>query len=102
MLSVKGDSRAQSLRPPPRSKYYFHIASEVTVHTDDSGVVLNELAAAHRRAVSLIWKCMSLDKEEQDWRRWHVKNADDTGRTLIIVLFPIAWLRLSNPDHTSG
>ena len=73
-----------------------------TVHTDDRGVMLSDLAAAHRRAVSLIWKCMRFDKEEQDWRRWHVKIADDTGRTLIIVLFPTAWLRLSDPDHTSG
>jgi len=102
MLSVKADSRAQGLQPPPRSKYYFHIASESSVHTDDRGVMLSDLAAAHRRAVSLIWKCMSLDKEEQDWRRWHVKIADDTGRTLIIVLFPTAWLRLSDSDHTSG
>ena len=54
MLSVKADSRAQGLRPPPRSKYYFHIASEFAVHTDDTGVVLSDLAAAHRYAVSAI------------------------------------------------
>ena len=90
MLSVKGDPRALGSRPPLR-KYYFHIASECTVYTDDRGVMLSDLAAAHRCAVSLIWKCMRLDTEEQDWRGWHVKIADDTGRTLVIVLFPAAW-----------
>ena len=88
MLSVKGDSRAQSLRPPPRSKYYFHIASEFAVHTDDSGVVLGDLAAAHRYAVSAIGSYMRCDTEEQDWRGWHLKIADETGRTWLIVLFP--------------
>ena len=88
MLSVKADSRAQGLQPPPRSKYYFHIASESSVHTDDNGVMLSDLAAAHRYAVSAIWNYMRCDTEEQDWRGWHVKIADDTGRTLVIVLFP--------------
>jgi len=90
MLSVKADSRAQGVRPPQR-KYYFHIASKYTVHTDDRGVMLSDLAAAHCRAVSLILKCMRFDTEEQDWRNWHVKIADDAGRTLVIVLFPTAW-----------
>ena len=91
MLSVKADSRAQGLHPPPRSKYYFHIASESAVHTDDSGVVLSDLAAAHRYAVSAIWNYIRFDTEEQDWKGWHVKIADEIGRTLVIVLFPTAW-----------
>ena len=90
MLSVKADSRAQASRLPPR-KYYFHIASEVTVHTDESGVMLSDLAAAHRYAVSVICNCMRLDTEEQDWRGWRVKIADDTGRTLVIVPFSGVW-----------
>ena len=95
MLNVKSDSRAQASRLPVR-KYYFHIASEFSVHTDDSGVVLNDLAAAHRYAVSAIWNYMRCDTEEQDWRGWHVKIADDTGRTLVIVLFPTARRLLSH------
>ena len=102
MLSAKGDSRAQGSSLPPPRKYYLHIASELTVHTDDSGVVLSDLAAAHRRAVSLIWNCMRSDTEEQDWRGWHVKIADDTGRTLVIVLFPTAWSRTFDPHGASG
>ena len=101
MLSVKDNSRAQGLRHPPR-KYYFHVASESTVHTDDSGVVLNDLAAAHRYAVSEIWNYMRLDTEEQDWKGWRVKIADDTGRTLVIVLFPTAWSRTFDPHHASS
>ena len=101
MLSVKGDSYAQSLLLPQR-KYYFHVATEFTVHTDDSGVMLNDLAAAHRYAVSAIWNYLRCNTEEQDWRGWHVKIADDTGRTLVIVLFPTAWSRTFDPHGASG
>ena len=87
MLSVK-DTRAQGSRPSPLRKYYLHIVSDFKVYTDDRGVMLSDLAAAFNCAVSTISNCMSCDTEEQDWRGWHVKIADDTGRTLVIVLFP--------------
>ena len=96
MPSVNGDPCAQVSHLPLR-KYYFHIASEFTVHTDDRGVMLSDLAAAHRYAVSVIWNCMRFDAEEQDWRGWHVKVADDTGRTLVIVLFPPAGHKTFGP-----
>jgi len=102
MLSVKGNPRALGSSPPPSRKYYLHIASELTVHTDDDGAMFSDLAAAHRRAVSLIWNCMRSDTEEQDWKGWHVKIADDTGRTLVIVLFPTAWSRTFDPRGASG
>ena len=73
-----------------------------TVHTDDRGVMLSDLAAAHRCAVSVIWNYMRLDTEEQDWRGWRVKIADDTGRTLVIVLFPTARSRTFDPHHASS
>ena len=71
-------------------KYYLNIASKSTVYSDDRGIMLSDLAVAHRYAVSVIWKCMRCDAEEEDWRGWHVKIADDTGRTSVIVLFPTA------------
>ena len=86
MLSVKADSLAQGLCPPQR-KYYFHIASECVAHADNRGVFLSDLAAAHRCAISVISKCIYCDPEEQDWSGWHVKIADYTGRTLMIVPF---------------
>jgi len=98
MLSVKDDSLAHDSRLPLR-KYYLHIASEITVHADDHGVMLNDLAAAYGCAVSVISNCMRCDPEEQDWRGWHVKIADDTGRTLVIVLFPTARRRMTGPRH---
>jgi hypothetical protein len=101
MLSVKGDSRAQVSHPPLR-RYYFHIASEVTVHTDDSGVVLSDLAAAHRHAVSAIWNYIRFDTEEQDWRGWRIKIADDTGRTLVIVLFSAVQRKALDANGASG
>ena len=101
MLSVKGDSRAQGLLLP-QHKYYFHVATESTVHTDDSGVMLNDLAAAHRYAVSAIWNYLRCNTEEQDWRGWHVKIADDTGRTLVIVLFQATLRGAFGPYRASG
>jgi len=74
-------------------KYYLHIASKVRVHTDDRGVMLSDLAAAHRCAVSVISSCMRSVTEVQHWRGWHVKITDDAGRTLVIVLFPVAQSR---------
>ena len=81
------------------SKYYLHIASKCTVYADDRGVMLGNLLAAHQCAVSVICNCMRGDTEKQDWRGWHVKIADDTGRTLVIVLFPTARRLLS---HATG
>ena len=71
-------------------RYYLHVASKFKSYADNRGVVLSDLAAAHRCAISVIGNCMRFDTEEQDWRGWHVKIADDTGRTLAVVLFPIA------------
>ena len=45
---------------------------------------------------------MRFDTEEQDWRGWHVKIADDTGRTLAIVLFPSAWHNMFGPHSGNG
>ena len=101
MLSVKANSRAQASLLPPRN-YYFHIASKCKVYADDGGALFSDLAAAHRGAVSLIWNCMRSDTEEQDWRGWHVKIADDSGRTLVIVLFPTAWSRTFDPHVRPG
>ena len=98
MLIVKANSRAQASLLPPR-KYYFHIASKCKVYADDRGVMLSDLAAALNCAVSTISNCMRCDTKEQDWRGWHVKIADDTGRTLVIVLFPTARRRMTGPRH---
>ena len=82
-------------------KYYLHVASKCTVYNDDRGVVLSDLAAAHRCAVSVILNCMREVTEKRDWRGWYVKIADETG-TLIIVLFPTAWLKAIGPHSASG
>ena len=39
-------------------RYYLHIASKLMVYADDHGVVLSDLAAAHRCAVSVISNCI--------------------------------------------
>jgi hypothetical protein len=80
-------------------KYYLNIASKSTVYADDRGIMLSDLAAAHRYAVSVIWKCMRCDTEEEDWRGWHVKITDDTGRTSVIVLFPAARHKTFGPHR---
>ena len=100
MLSVKSDSPAQRSSLPPLRKYYLNVASDCKVYADDGGALFSDLAAAHRGAVSLIWNCMRSDTEEH-WKGWHVKIADDTGRTLVIVLFPTAWSRTFDPHGAS-
>jgi len=101
MLSVKDNSRAQGVRLPP-PKYYLHIASDCKFYADDRGVVLSDLAAAHSCAVSVISNCMRYDTEEQDWRGWRIKIADDTGRTLVIVLFQATLRGAFGPYRASG
>jgi len=91
MLSVKSNSRAHGSSLPPLRKYYLHIASDCTVHPDECGAMFSDLATAHRYAVSEIWNYMRYDTEEQDWKGWRIRIADDTGRTLVIVPFPTAW-----------
>ena len=100
MLSVKSDSPAKRSSLPPLRKYYLNVASDCKVYADDGGALFSDLAAAHRGAVSLIWNCMRSDTEEH-WKGWHVKIADDTGRTLVIVLFPTAWSRTFYPHGAS-
>jgi hypothetical protein len=78
-------------------RYYLHIASKLMVYADDHGVVLSDLAAAHRCAVSVISNCIRGDTEKQDWRGWHIEIADDTCRPLLIVLFPTA--RRTQPEQ---
>ena len=101
MLSVKSDSRAQGSSLPLLRKYYLNVASDCKIYADDSGAMFSDLAAAHRRAVSLIWNCMRSDTEEH-WKGWHVKIADDTGRTLVIVLFPAVQRKAFDPHGASG
>jgi hypothetical protein len=100
MPSVKGGSSAQGSRPPLR-KFYFHIASECVVHADTGGIMLSDLEAAHRYAVSAISSYMRCDPEEQDWIGWHIKIADDTGQTLVIVLFPTTFREAVGSNDTA-
>ena len=102
MLNVKSNSRVQASSLPPPRKYYLHIASELTVHTDDDGAMFSDLAAAHRCAVSVISSCMRSVTEVQHWRGWHVKITDDAGRTLVIVLFPAVQRKAFDPHGASG
>ena len=44
---------------------------------------------------------MRCDTEEQDWKGWHVKIADDTGRTLVIVLFSAVQRKALNANGAS-
>lgn len=69
-------------------KYYLHVVSKDARFADDRGVDLNDLAAAHRYAVTVIYQCMRFDSEEKNWRDWQINIADCTGKVLLTVVFP--------------
>jgi hypothetical protein len=53
-------------------RYYFHFASHTEFIPDYDGVVLDDLKAAHRHAMRLVWQTIPIMQGE-DLRHWHVE-----------------------------
>jgi hypothetical protein len=70
------------------AKYFFHVIEADFCHEDPTGTQLADLKKAHWHAMRLIVEVIDRFPEETDWRRWHVKVADERGRTALIVRFP--------------
>ena len=69
-------------------RFYFHFVSDARVVRDDAGTELRSLAGAHLHALQLILRTLRL-MDGSIRERWTVQIADETGKHLLTVLFPI-------------
>ena len=72
-------------------RYYFHLSAPGQDFPDGIGYNVNDLCAAHSRAVQLAGRVMMLSafaNRAVEFRRWIVKVADDRQRTVMTVMFP--------------
>jgi hypothetical protein len=69
-------------------RFYFHIlAGDLGLIPDTDGADLNDLSAAHQRAVRIMYDTMPHVHDMEDWRRWSVKVADVNGNSLLTILY---------------
>jgi hypothetical protein len=66
--------------------FFFHLASKDDRIFDTKGHEFSDLAAAHRHAMLLIHKMVSLD--DMDWRGWSINVTDESNRSVLSVMFP--------------
>lgn len=72
-------------------RYFFHLSAPGQVFPDPVGSDVDDLAAAHSRAVQLADRVMTYPvfaDRASDLRRWNVTVTDGTRRALMNVLFP--------------
>lgn len=69
-------------------RFYFHISSADQENIPDcEGMELRDLDAAHHRACHIVDETMRW-VDQDSWRGWRVRVADDAGRTALVVLYP--------------
>lgn len=72
-------------------RYFFHLSAPGQVFPDPVGSDVDDLAAAHSRAVQLADRVMTYPvfvERAPDLRRWNVTVTDEAQRPLMNVLFP--------------
>jgi len=70
------------------ARYYFHItAGQLGLIPDTQGAEFTDLAAAHQRAVRIMYAAFDSVDDVQDWSGWRVKVVDADGRSVLTVLF---------------
>ena len=84
-------------------RFFFHIiASDLGLLPDTEGVMLNDLEAAHVRAVRIMFATMAAANEVmEDCQGWKLKVADLTGRSVLTLLYPShlgASIKRGGPD----
>src|SRR5829696_1544288 len=71
--ALSGRGKRETAMP----RYFFHFASHTEFIPDYDGVILDDLKAAHRHAMRLIWQTIPIMQGE-DLRHWHVEVADES------------------------
>ena len=72
-------------------RFYFHLSAPDQDFRDSVGCDVNDLSAAHTRAVLLADRVMMFSafaNRAVEFRRWTVKVADDRQRPVMTVIFP--------------
>ena len=72
-------------------RFHFHLSAPDQDFRDCIGCNVDDLCAAHSRAVQLAGRVMMLSvfaNRAVEFRRWMVKVADDRQRTVMTVIFP--------------
>ena len=72
-------------------RYYFHLSAPGQDFRDSIGCDVNDLSAAHSRAVQLADRVAMFPvfaDRAVEFRRWTVKVADDRQRSVMTVIFP--------------
>jgi len=67
-------------------RFFFDFASKDAYIRDTSGRELSDLAAAHRHAMLLINKMVSLD--DMEWRGWSIRVIDEANQSVLSILIP--------------
>jgi hypothetical protein len=67
-------------------RFFFNFTSKDGNICDNKGRELSDLATAHRHAMSLIYKMISMD--DVDWTGWSISVTDASNRAVLTVLFP--------------
>jgi len=87
-------------------RFYFHLSAPDQDFRDSIGCDVNDLSAAHSRAVQLADRVMMLSafaNRAVEFRRWIVKVADDRQRPVMTVIFPADFvLETCNRRRASG
>src|SRR4051812_26832791 len=68
-------------------RYYFHFVLTADRIPDPDGVLLQDLRAAHRHALRLLWQTASFVHDE-NMHRWRVLVTDESQSVVLAVLFP--------------
>ncbi len=86
-------------------RYFFHLSAPGQLFPDTIGADIDDLAAAHFRAVRLANRVMSLSVLadcQPRFRRWSVRVTDEAQRSVINVIFPAHFVPGTNkptPDN---
>jgi hypothetical protein len=72
-------------------RFYFHLTSQESRISDDSGKELSSLSDAHKHAQQLVEKIW-LYTSHEDTEEWNVTVANDDFDALLVVPIPFTYL----------
>ncbi len=68
-------------------RYFFDCVSDHELVADDHGIDLPDLNAAREHALRTARQVIAAGSKTDDWSRWTVDIADQTGEPLLVIPF---------------